>query len=116
MVRLAKGNSLSCVAMLEAAADAGRLMGGAGWSVIQSGSSQARTPSALALVTERCWSGTIHASSRGRAVWPQGVPREKSPAIGGSAIPCGLVLPAANWKLVEATCEPDVLPTALSYW
>jgi hypothetical protein len=35
---------------------------------------------------------------------------------GGSAMPCGLVFPAARAKLVDADCEPDVRPTALSYW
>jgi hypothetical protein len=33
---------------------------------------------------------------------------------GGSAMPCGLVLPAARAKLVEGDWEPEVLPVALS--
>ena len=34
---------------------------------------------------------------------------------GGSAIPCGLVLPAASAKLDDAESEPDVTPTAALY-
>ena len=36
--------------------------------------------------------------------------------VGGSAMPCGLVLPAASAKLVDGDCEPDVRPAALSNW
>jgi hypothetical protein len=41
-----------------------------------------------------------------------------APAVetGGSAMPCGLVLPAAKAKLVEGDCEPEVRPVALSNW
>ena len=38
------------------------------------------------------------------------------PGVGGSAMPWGLVLPAARAKLVEGVCEPDVRLAALSYW
>ena len=38
-----------------------------------------------------------------------------SPGGGGSAIPCGLVLPAARAKLDGVEREPDVTPTAASY-
>src|SRR5262245_24894606 len=37
-------------------------------------------------------------------------------ATGGSAMPCGLVLPLARAKLVEAACEPEVRVVAPSYW
>ena len=36
--------------------------------------------------------------------------------IGGSAMPWGLVLPAARAKLVEGASEPEVTPAALSTW
>ena len=36
--------------------------------------------------------------------------------IGGSAMPCGLVLPTARAKLVEGDCDPEMRPAALSYW
>ena len=35
---------------------------------------------------------------------------------GGSAMPWGLVLPAARAKLVEGDCEPEVRLAALSNW
>lgn len=38
-----------------------------------------------------------------------------SPGGGGSAIPCGLVLPAASAKLELADLLPEVIPAALSY-
>lgn len=34
---------------------------------------------------------------------------------GGSAMPCGLVLPAASAQLELADLLPDVIPAALSY-
>ena len=36
--------------------------------------------------------------------------------IRGSAMPWGLVLPAASEKLIEGDCDPDVRTAALSNW
>jgi hypothetical protein len=47
---------------------------------------------------------------------PTGAAARKSPGAGGSAMSCGLVLPAARAKLAEATCEPEVRLAALLYW
>ena len=44
-----------------------------------------------------------------------GLSADKLPAGGGSAMPCGFVLPAASANQVEAASEPLVRVTALSY-
>ena len=58
--------------------------------------------------------GAMNAFADGGAIKASGL-RTLSPGGGGSAIPCGLVLPAARAKLDGVEREPDVTPTAASY-
>jgi len=58
--------------------------------------------------------GVINAFAVGGAITALGI-RTLLLGGGGSAIPCGLVLPAARAKLDDAEREPDVTPTAALY-
>ena len=58
--------------------------------------------------------GAIESFAVGGAITALGI-RTLSLGGGGSAILCGLVLPAARAKLDDAEREPDVTPTAALY-
>ena len=50
------------------------------------------------------------------ARWRRGLGGVSRLPDGGSAIPCGLVLPAARAKLAEGESEPEVRALASSNW
>lgn len=76
------------------------------------------------------WDAPIDFDAPGKALWccaaswPEGwedllkatVCEAPEVGGGGSAMPWGLVLPAARAKLVEGESEPVVMPAALSNW
>src|SRR5262249_32466618 len=68
------------------------------------GAALSGTPLTAAAVEARA-GGWFHASGEGGGV----------EGMGGSAMSCGLPLPAARAKLAEAFWLPDVLPAAFAY-